>query len=195
MYTSVCVPVRRPLGWDAVSDARAATRTAGRPPSRWVRVSAEFGGWLMPVSVCRKPGEHNVPPCTAVGLFRRQPPGQALVRDCGAFAVALHHDLGRIGPGKAHTLCRYRIRRCDDDLDRLLRQRRRDLLAPNAANIAAVVGALQACTGRSEYHHQSSYAVLAVQAVFDAHRVSCQPRWTAWVKRRTKTKSKTPRCA
>jgi aminomethyltransferase len=129
---------------------------------------AEFGGWLMPVSYAGTVSEHNATR-SAVGLFDVSHLGKASVRGPQAAAFvnsALTNDLRRIGPGKAqYTLCCnesggviddlivYYI--CDDEL----------FLVPNAANTAAVVGALKAAAPQniSVTNDHRSFAVLAVQ--------------------------------
>jgi aminomethyltransferase len=129
---------------------------------------AEFGGWLMPVSYAGTVAEH-VATRTAVGLFDVSHLGKALVRGPGAAEFvnsALTNDLRRIAPGKAqYTLC------CNDSggvIDDLIVYYVSDdelFLVPNAANTAAVVGALKAAApeGISVSDLHRSFAVLAVQ--------------------------------
>lgn len=129
---------------------------------------AEFGGWLMPVSYAGTVSEHNATR-TAVGLFDVSHLGKALVRGPGAAQFvnsALTNDLGRIGPGKAqYTLCCTESGGVIDDLIAYYVSDDEIFLVPNAANTAAVVGALQAATpgGLSITNLHRSYAVLAVQ--------------------------------
>lgn len=129
---------------------------------------AEFGGWLMPVSYAGTVSEHTATR-KAVGLFDVSHLGKALVRGPGAAEfvnAALTNDLRRIGPGKAqYTLC------CNDSggvIDDLIAYYVDDdeiFLVPNAANTAAVVGALQAVapSDLAITNLHRSYAVLAVQ--------------------------------
>ncbi|WP_041181182.1 glycine cleavage system aminomethyltransferase GcvT [Mycobacterium canetti] len=129
---------------------------------------AEFGGWLMPVSYAGTVSEHNATR-TAVGLFDVSHLGKALVRGPGAAQFvnsALTNDLGRIGPGKAqYTLCCTESGGVIDDLIAYYVSDDEIFLVPNAANTAAVVGALQAGApgGLSITNLHRSYAVLAVQ--------------------------------
>lgn len=129
---------------------------------------AEFGGWLMPVSYAGTVSEHNATR-TAVGLFDVSHLGKALVRGPGAAQFvnsALTNDLGRIGPGKAqYTLCCTESGGVIDDLIAYYVSDDEIFLVPNAANTAAVVGALQAAApgGLSITNLHRSYAVLAVQ--------------------------------
>ncbi|EUA10665.1 glycine cleavage system T protein [Mycobacterium kansasii 732] len=129
---------------------------------------AEFGGWLMPVSYAGTVGEHHATR-TAVGLFDVSHLGKTLVRGPGAAEFvnsALTNDLHRIGPGKAqYTLCCNESGGVIDDLIAYYVDDDEIFLVPNAANTAAVVGALQAAAPGeltiTDLHR--SYAVLAVQ--------------------------------
>ncbi|AWK55195.1 glycine cleavage system aminomethyltransferase GcvT [Mycobacterium tuberculosis] len=155
----------RPLGWDAVSDVPELIHGPLEDRHRELGASfAEFGGWLMPGTV----SEHNATR-TAVGLFDVSHLGKALVRGPGAAQFvnsALTNDLGRIGPGKAqYTLCCTESGGVIDDLIAYYVSDDEIFLVPNAANTAAVVGALQAAApgGLSITNLHRSYAVLAVQ--------------------------------
>ncbi|OBJ47717.1 glycine cleavage system aminomethyltransferase GcvT [Mycobacterium sp. 1423905.2] len=129
---------------------------------------AEFGGWLMPVSYAGTVSEHNATR-TAVGLFDVSHLGKALVRGPGAAQFinsALTNDLNRIGPGKAqYTLCCTESGGVIDDLIAYYVADDEIFLVPNAANTAAVVGALQAAAPAdlTVTNLHRSYAVLAVQ--------------------------------
>lgn len=129
---------------------------------------AEFGGWLMPVSYAGTVSEHHATR-TAVGLFDVSHLGKALVRGPGAAKFvnsALTNDLRRIGPGKAqYTLCCNESGGVIDDLIAYYVDDDEIFLVPNAANTAAVVGALQdvAPGGLAITNLHRSYAVLAVQ--------------------------------
>ncbi|KAZ76043.1 aminomethyltransferase GcvT [Mycobacterium tuberculosis M1431] len=159
----------RPLGWDAVSDVPELIHGPLEDRHRELGASfAEFGGWLMPVSYAGTVSEHNATR-TAVGLFDVSHLGKALVRGPGAAQFvnsALTNDLGRIGPGKAqYTLCCTESGGVIDDLIAYYVSDDEIFLVPNAANTAAVVGALQAAApgGLSITNLHRSYAVLAVQ--------------------------------
>ncbi|KCR43573.1 aminomethyltransferase GcvT [Mycobacterium tuberculosis BTB12-313] len=159
----------RPLGWDAVSDVTELIHGPLEDRHRELGASfAEFGGWLMPVSYAGTVSEHNATR-TAVGLFDVSHLGKALVRGPGAAQFvnsALTNDLGRIGPGKAqYTLCCTESGGVIDDLIAYYVSDDEIFLVPNAANTAAVVGALQAAApgGLSITNLHRSYAVLAVQ--------------------------------
>ncbi|MCH9760517.1 MAG: glycine cleavage system aminomethyltransferase GcvT, partial [Actinomycetia bacterium] len=129
---------------------------------------AEFGGWLMPLSYAGTVAEHTATR-SAVGLFDVSHLGKALVQGPGAAEFvnsAFTNDLGRIAPGKAqYTLC------CTDSggvIDDLIAYYVADdeiFLVPNAANTAAVVGALteRAPAGLTVTDQHRSRAVLAVQ--------------------------------
>lgn len=129
---------------------------------------AEFGGWLMPVSYAGTVSEHHATR-TAVGLFDVSHLGKALVRGPGAAEFvnsALTNDLRRIGPGKAqYTLCCNESGGVIDDLIAYYVDDDEIFLVPNAANTAAVVGALQdvAPGDLAITNLHRSYAVLAVQ--------------------------------
>ncbi|POX91065.1 glycine cleavage system protein T [Mycobacterium kansasii] len=129
---------------------------------------AEFGGWLMPVSYAGTVSEHHATR-TAVGLFDVSHLGKALVRGPGAAEFvnsALTNDLRRIGPGKAqYTLCCNESGGVIDDLIAYYVDNDEIFLVPNAANTAAVVGALQdvAPGDLAITNLHRSYAVLAVQ--------------------------------
>lgn len=129
---------------------------------------AEFGGWLMPVSYAGTVSEHHATR-TAVGLFDVSHLGKALVRGPGAAEFvnsALTNDLRRIGPGKAqYTLCCNESGGVIDDLIAYYVDDDEIFLVPNAANTAAVVGALQdvAPGNLAITNLHRSYAVLAVQ--------------------------------
>ncbi|CCK64374.1 Putative aminomethyltransferase GcvT (glycine cleavage system T protein) [Mycobacterium canettii CIPT 140070017] len=159
----------RPLGWDAVSDVPELIHGPLEDRHRELGASfAEFGGWLMPVSYAGTVSEHNATR-TAVGLFDVSHLGKALVRGPGAAQFvnsALTNDLGRIGPGKAqYTLCCTESGGVIDDLIAYYVSDDEIFLVPNAANTAAVVGALQAAApgALSITNLHRSYAVLAVQ--------------------------------
>ncbi|PRH92400.1 glycine cleavage system protein T [Mycobacterium tuberculosis variant pinnipedii] len=159
----------RPLGWDAVSELPELIHGPLEDRHRELGASfAEFGGWLMPVSYAGTVSEHNATR-TAVGLFDVSHLGKALVRGPGAAQFvnsALTNDLGRIGPGKAqYTLCCTESGGVIDDLIAYYVSDDEIFLVPNAANTAAVVGALQAAApgGLSITNLHRSYAVLAVQ--------------------------------
>ncbi|WP_099184145.1 glycine cleavage system aminomethyltransferase GcvT [Mycobacterium kansasii] len=129
---------------------------------------AEFGGWLMPVSYAGTVSEHHATR-TAVGLCDVSHLGKALVRGPGAAEFvnsALTNDLRRIGPGKAqYTLCCNESGGVIDDLIAYYVDDDEIFLVPNAANTAAVVGALQdvAPGDLAITNLHRSYAVLAVQ--------------------------------
>src|ERR1700751_5831880 len=129
---------------------------------------AEFGGWLMPVSYAGTVSEHTATR-DAVGLFDVSHLGKALVRGPGAADFvnsALTNDLNRIRPGKAqYTLCCNESGGVIDDLIAYYVGPDEMFLVPNAANTAAVVGALKdaAPAGLSITDEHRSYAVLAVQ--------------------------------
>jgi aminomethyltransferase len=129
---------------------------------------AEFSGWLMPGSYAGTVTEHNATRA-AVGLFDVSHLGKALVRGPGAAEFvnsALTNDLRRIGAGKAqYTLCCTESGGVIDDLIAYYVSDDEVFLVPNAANTAAVVGALkdvapQDLTITDEHR---SHAVLAVQ--------------------------------
>jgi aminomethyltransferase len=129
---------------------------------------AEFGGWLMPVSYAGTVAEHTATR-NAVGLFDVSHLGKALVRGPGAAQFVnstLTNDLNRIQPGKAqYTLCCNESGGVIDDLIAYYVGPDEMFLVPNAANTAAVVGALKdaAPEGLSITDEHRSYAVLAVQ--------------------------------
>jgi len=161
-----CASSGRGLGWDAVSEL-----LHGPLEDRHRELGAsfaEFGGWLMPVSYAGTVSEHNATR-NAVGLFDVSHLGKALLRGPGAAQFvnsALTNDLGRIGPGKAqYTLCCTESGGVIDDLIAYYVDDDEIFLVPNAANTAAVVGALQAAApaGLTITNRHRSYAVLAVQ--------------------------------
>ena len=129
---------------------------------------AEFGGWLMPVSYAGTVAEHKATR-TSVGLFDVSHLGKASVRGAGAAEFvnsALTNDLRRIRPGKAqYTLCCNESGGVVDDLIGYYVSDDELFLVPNAANTAAVVGALKdaAPQGVEVASEHRSYAVLAVQ--------------------------------
>lgn len=122
----------------------------------------------MPVSYAGTVSEHTATRNT-VGLFDVSHLGKALVRGPGAAAFvnsALTNDLSRIGPGKAqYTLCCTESGGVIDDLIAYYVADDELFLVPNAANTAALVGALRdaAPAGLAITDEHRSYAVLAVQ--------------------------------
>ncbi|MGC5246616.1 glycine cleavage system aminomethyltransferase GcvT [Gordonia sp. DT219] len=129
---------------------------------------AEFGGWDMPVAYSGTVAEHAAVR-EAVGLFDVSHLGKASVRGPGAAAFVnstLTNDLGKIVPGKAqYTLCCNASGGVIDDLIAYLVADDDVFLVPNAANTAAVVGALAAAAPAeitiTDRHRE--YAVFAVQ--------------------------------
>lgn len=157
------------LGWDAVTDGPELLPGPLDDRHRKLGASfAEFGGWLMPVSYAGTVSEHNATRNT-VGLFDVSHLGKALVRGPGAAQFVnsvLTNDLRRIGAGKAqYTLCCTESGGVIDDLIAYYVADDEIFLVPNAANIAAVVEALQAVapTGLTITNQHRRYAVLAVQ--------------------------------
>ncbi len=104
-----------------------------------------------------------------MGLFDVSHLGKASVRGAGAAEFvnsALTNDLRRIRPGKAqYTLCCNESGGVVDDLIVYYVSDDELFLVPNAANTAAVVGALKdaAPQGVEVSSEHRSYAVLAVQ--------------------------------
>ncbi|EFD73895.1 aminomethyltransferase gcvT (glycine cleavage system T protein) [Mycobacterium tuberculosis GM 1503] len=159
----------RPLGWDAVSDVPELIHGPLEDRHRELGASfAEFGGWLMPVSYAGTVSEHNATR-TAVGFFDVSHLGKALVRG----RVRRSSSTPRSpttwvvsGPARRNTpLCCTESGGVIDDLIAYYVSDDEIFLVPNAANTAAVVGALQAAApgGLSITNLHRSYAVLAVQ--------------------------------
>ena len=109
---------------------------------------AEFGGWLMPLQYDGGGvvAEHTAVR-TSVGLFDVSHLGKAEIRGTGAVDFAnrcFSNDLNKIAPGSAqYTLALTPEGTVTDDLIAYLRADDDLFLIPNAANTAAVVGALE----------------------------------------------------
>ncbi len=149
--------------------------TAGRPPSR---AGCEFRRRLADAGLhAGTVSEHNATPHRR-RPFRRQPP-KALVRDSrGAVHTRAHQRLGSYRPARRNTTAAPNPAVIGRP-DRLLRQRRRDLSAPNAT-VAAVAPRCRR-TGRSErspIQYRSYAGAGRTGAVFDrrAHRVGAANR-------------------